>query len=230
VFNACVTLTSHVCVHVACAQVGCAIWIGGCIAFLLPIAAQLCKDVKQVTPWLQAFCQLSFLAGCTMSFFGSTDADMQLLSPTANALFTAASVTLLVDVGQTWWFRVRASKQKCYRLRGIEMLNLAIGFAFTYASAAGGFGRRADVISSGVYFWMVGSVLLLLEPINSLAGRLHRSGFGGFNRDRGKHMPERATTRSQSEMDINPRESRSRTGSNSSSLVPWTTREIGYGV
>jgi len=149
-----------------------------------------------MTPWLQGFCQFGFMGGCTMSLFGSSNADMQPLLPTVNALFTAASAALLVDVGQTWWFRVRASKQRCDRLRGIELLDFAIGFSFTYASVAGGFGRHVDVVSSGMCFWMVGSTLLLFEPTNTLAARLHHT-------DWPKHKPERATTRSESEMDSN---------------------------
>ena len=86
-------------------QVGAAVWIGGCIAYLLPLVVHLRKGASGLSPWLQAFCMLAFMAGCVVSLFGSTDAEIRPLLPTINGCFTAGSVLLLIDAGVSWLSR-----------------------------------------------------------------------------------------------------------------------------
>mmetsp|Transcript_10794 Transcript_10794/g.33269 ORF Transcript_10794/g.33269 Transcript_10794/m.33269 type:complete len:142 (+) Transcript_10794:313-738(+) len=112
---------------------------------------------------------IAFLCGCIVSLCAGDDAGMAPLLPGVNALFIAGSTALLMDAMYAWFLRIRSSKAVSARQRILELLDVLVAIAFCVAATVGGFGNHSWLVTTGMFFWSIGSVLLLLEPFLALS-------------------------------------------------------------
>lgn len=166
-------------------QIGCGIWICGCVAFLLPVCSRIRRAPLDHSVHLQGFCMLAFLCGCIVPFCGADDAAQAPLLPVINALFMAGSAAALLDALLAWLLRAQMTERGCDRPRGLELLDLAVSLCYCVAASLGGFGEHAWLGTFAMCFWTVGSGLLLPEPLH--AWLVTRRGAGA------KCLPSRAT-------------------------------------
>jgi hypothetical protein len=145
-------------------QTGCAIWIGGCTAFLFPVCTRLRREPLDHSAHLQGFCMLAFLCGCILTFCGTDGAGLAPLLPLINALFMAGSTVALLDATLAWLLRARMAKCGCDRPRGLELLDLAVSVCYCVAASMGGY---SGLTTLAVCFWAIGSALLLPEPLHA---------------------------------------------------------------
>jgi hypothetical protein len=135
---------------------------------------------------------MCFLVGCSLVAFGNEESVLRFL-PSANALFLAGSALLLVDSLVVLWSHRRrciffdklpacccchddndegdncnanANDSAHY---GIGSLVIAVSFVF--AGILGGYGESSGEVRTGMFGWLIGSVVGLLETIPELYQR-----------------------------------------------------------
>jgi hypothetical protein len=182
-------------------QYGCNLWVLGCILFLLPLLALLktrCCDrtADSSSPacasyWTRAQlflvgCLLCFAAGCALGATGWSEYSVVQFFPPINALFLAGSALLLVDSLWVAW-----SYQKCISFNKLAcclddkdddidvdidsapfpFIGLVVSGSYVFASVLGGYGQSEGVVQAGMFGWLVGSVVSLLETVPELYQR-----------------------------------------------------------
>jgi hypothetical protein len=180
-------------------QYGCNLWVLGCILFLLPLLAllktrccdrnaELCSYASSC--WSRAElclfgCLLCFAAGCALGATGWSEESVVRYFPPINALFLAGSALLLVDSLLVAW-----SHKKCISFNKLAcchddddaddvdddsapfpFIGLVVAGSYVFASVLGGYGQSQGVIRAGMFGWLVGSVVSLLETIPELYQR-----------------------------------------------------------
>jgi hypothetical protein len=101
-------------------QTGCAIWMGGCVTFLLPVCTRLRLAPLDHSAHLQGCCMMAFLCGCIVPFCSTDDAGLAPLLPVINALFITGSAAALLQALLAWLLRVRMAQCSYDRPHGLE--------------------------------------------------------------------------------------------------------------
>jgi hypothetical protein len=132
-----------------------------------------------------AICLLCFIVGCSLGFFGpegiATETQVLENLPAINALFTVGSAVLLVNptclllascLSCRWRLKTAPEDGEVAVFAPLTVdwwYEAAAATSFTYASAAGGYGPNLDAMTSGMVFWVVGSVVLFVQAVHLIA-------------------------------------------------------------
>ena len=185
-------------------QYGCTLWIMGSILFLIPLLAFLqtrcChRDTNASSRtcasscWSRSEisligCLLCFVVGCAFGTVFSTEESVVGLLPPMNGLFLAGSTLLFVDTLVVFIGSLRTLT--CTSLRKLVAfcqdddnsphgcIGVVVAASYVFASALGGYGHSQGVIRAGMFGWIVGSVVSLLETIPELYKRCMDSSRG----------------------------------------------------
>jgi hypothetical protein len=181
-------------------QFGCTLWCTGCILFLIPLLALLktrCshRNADSSSPtcasscWSRSElclvgCLLCFLVGCGFGTHFSKEETVVRFTPSMNALFLAGSALIFVDslvVMYSHRTRICTSLHKlvaCTCCRDGDgddsphgCVGLVVAGSYVFACILGGYGQSQGVIRAGMFGWIVGSVVSLLETIPELYQR-----------------------------------------------------------
>jgi hypothetical protein len=138
-------------------------------------------------------CLVCFLVGCAFGTTYSTEETILRFLPPMNALFLAGSALLLEDslVVAFWSHRTCISFRKvaCKCWQDDDDNNdddgdsaphgcagLVVAGSYVFAGILGGYGKSQGVIRAGMFGWLVGSVVSLVDTIPKLYQRSMSSG------------------------------------------------------
>jgi hypothetical protein len=164
-------------------QFGAITWIIGCVAYMIPLLAMFCKDDFSWWPWGlgevgYVVCLSCFIVGCAIVFFGpprglAQEDQVLLFLPAMNGLFLAGSaclflnpVFLLLSGKAKPWICSPSQFSSEVKVTTVDWwFEAAVAFSFTFAGAAGGYGDHPNSITAGLFFWIIGSVVLFAQAM-----------------------------------------------------------------
>jgi hypothetical protein len=174
-------------------QFGAITWIIGCIAYMIPLIGmfKFCSGSFVCWPWGlgeigYVICLLCFIVGCGIVFFGPNGLadEEQVLKflPAMNGLFVGGSACLLLNP----IYHLLSGKAKPWMCKSPSSgtvvttvdwwFEMAVAFSFTFAGAAGGYGNHPKHITAGLFFWIVGSVILFVQAMYLIVVRYKTQG------------------------------------------------------
>lgn len=164
-------------------QIGCAVWILGCVLFLLPflvaVGPLLHLGWLERNNWnwcdcsIRKTCQvgslIAFLVGCALAF-GPESTVLHHLKH-INWLFLVGSCLLLVE-------RLCESLQRCNKATEQstkppldQYIGWSVSLSYVVAGCFGGYGNSSNMIRVGMFGWVFGSVLGGMLPVIHLCSK-----------------------------------------------------------
>jgi hypothetical protein len=166
---------------------------------------------------------LCFIVGCSLGFFGpegiANEQQVVRNLPAINAAFMVGSAVLLVNPIHL----LLISFLPCYSysktpppddgseskatlaspLSSVDWwYETAVAASFTYASASGGYGLDHDTVASGMVFWVVGSVVLLVQAVHLIVVKAGTSAARDCTGEKGASIQATEHSRSDEESPV----------------------------
>jgi hypothetical protein len=180
-------------------QYGSNLWVLGCILFLIPLLALLKTRCYSRSGELRSYvsscwsraelllfgCLMCFIVGCALGATGWSETSVVGFFNPINALFLTGSALLFVDSLLVAW-----SHQKCISFKKVACCNdgaydddstpfpligLVVAGSYVFASILGGYGQSQVVVRVGMFGWLVGAAVSLLETVPELHQRYRSS-------------------------------------------------------